>query len=89
MSPAHNLEVDPFRAYRLETGQETAPPAVPILFGCCLDDPYRAGLGHTTPLSKDVNSYAQTLQSSIDHQHLYSICIRCIPSVARDLSGAR
>ena len=40
-----------------------------ILFGCCLDDPYRTGLGHTMPFFKDVNSYAQTLQSAQQMVH--------------------
>jgi hypothetical protein len=37
---------------------------VPILFGCCLDDLYPTGLGDTMPLSKDIKSYAQTIQSA-------------------------
>jgi hypothetical protein len=35
MGPAHNLEVYPLKAYRLETGQETAPPAVVLKKGGC------------------------------------------------------
>jgi hypothetical protein len=37
---------------------------MPIFLDRCLDDPYRTGLGHTRPLSKDVNSYAQIFQSA-------------------------
>jgi hypothetical protein len=33
MGPAHSLEVYPLKAYRLETGQETAPPAVVLQKG--------------------------------------------------------
>jgi len=35
-----------------------------ILFGCCLDDLYRAGLGHTMSLFMDFVFYAQILQSA-------------------------